>query len=437
MKSRRSSLPMILAASFFPIVSWADQPAYSLQQCFDLAIARSTTVASQVQAVEQAEARISQARAGFMPNFSGSAQTLQEAVPSNAFAVGVLPSNQNTVKATANLNLFRGFKDFASLKQKNLQRDYYEREKFQATVQLFSDTAQSFFNVRAYEHDLANYREEIQANLDRKKQLTLSRRLARARESDIVSVESAIAGLESSIASTKGLLNAELETLSYLTGVDPDNLKLLDDEKLPTQLPQLDVWLASLDFRPDVKAAVSDRDSSKESVEINRSAYLPSLDLQGNYYPERTGLYQGVNWDTSLTLTIPIWDGGLTSGQVREAKSQVISKEIALDQTRRQAVQQIRSVYRTTVANLDQIEKLRNAVRLSRRNYELFVRDNRSGLVTNIDVLTALATFSQNQRALDRAVSLARFNIEQLAVISAKRDISGRASDNFNNGSLK
>ena len=295
-------------------------------------------------------------------------------------------------------------------------------------MQLFVDVTQSFYEVLSRQADARNYRSEIEANEERRGELLALKRVARARAAEIATVEAAIATLEASSANTRGLLDAARETLSFLTGLPP-GVELIDDQVRPTAVPALDFWLARVEDRPDLRQARSNVDASEENIEAARAARRPSLDLSANYYFRRPGISEDINWDVQLSISQPLFTGGLVQAQVREAMSQRRANEITLEQARDTAQRDVRSLYRTLRANLDQVARLDRAVELTQRNYELLRKDNRAGLATNLDVLQALANVYQTRRAWDVASYAVKNNYERLRAISAQRNENAPGND--------
>lgn len=402
------------------------QTGYTLEQCYGLALEHSKTVAGQAELIRQAEERINQSRAAFRPNVSLGGTILRQETPNSALAQNIFPADQETLRATASQNLFKGFHDLATLEQRKLARRAAAFARDQAEVQLFVDVTQAFYNVLSREADLRNYRDEIAANTDRRGELLAFKRAARARDTDIATVEAAIATLQASVANTRGLLDAARETLSFLTGL-PRDAELTDSKPFPTEASPIGFWLARIDERPDIRQAKSNLEAGGKNVEAARAAARPSLDLSANYYFRRPGINEGVNWDVQLSLTQPLYAGGSIRSQVREAVSQQRGNEITLEQTRETAERDVRSLYRTLQANLDQVARLDRAVALTRRNYELLRRDNHAGLATNLDVLQALANFYQTRRGFDVATYTAKSNYARLRAISARRDVTAPA----------
>jgi outer membrane protein len=73
------------------------------------------------------------------------------------------------------------------------------------------------------------------------------------------------------------------------------------------------------------------------------------------------------------------------------------------------------------VFDASQLAALEKATEAARKNYEAQRHDYRLGLVTNLDVLQALTTFQENQRALDRARYTAKIDFFRLQAAAVRR----------------
>ncbi|MBI1824661.1 MAG: TolC family protein [Nitrospirae bacterium] len=397
--------------------------SYTLEQCYLLALARSEIIASQIELINQAEEHILEHRASFSPTVNFSSNLTTQQTPDNPLLQSVFSANQATAQVTAKENLFNGFRDFAVVRQKTSEKEAARYAKAEAEVRLFEDTAQSFYNVLAYEHDISNFENEIAANQKRKEDLKARIRVAQARESDLVSVESAIASLEAVLSNAMGLLSVAREVFAFLTGL-PNNTAVVDVEIYPQQLGEPEKWMESYERRPDIQEAKWNLNAAERGVHAAQGGYYPSVDLLADYYLTRPGLYSGINWDLQLNITLPLFSGGLIQSQVRDAESQMRQKETVLSQTKREAERDIRSAYNMLKADLIQVSKLEKAAELAQRNYELLLKDNQFGNVSNIDLLQALANAHQLKRGRDHARFNAKLDYAKLQAVSSARDLS-------------
>ncbi|WP_372522520.1 TolC family protein [Sulfuricaulis sp.] len=377
--------------------------ALTLDEYFAAALKRSEVVATQGELIRQAEEHYKQADSALFPTVNGVASyARQDPIPAGDLPNASSPNRQSVAKLTATQPLFRGFREFAGLRQTKALVGAQNQDYLNARTQLFNDVVQNFYIVLSIEQDLKNFSEEINQNIDREKELNGRVRIGRSRISEVLSVQSTINTLRAQVEQLQSQLGTAREAFAFLSGLAPTT-PLRDTEDLPATLEPLDDYLAQLEMRPDVKASQQRLSAAQENTTVARGANLPSLDLNANRYLERTGNLKDSNWDVGVALTVPIYAGGLLQSKVSEAVSQRTQAELSVSQVRRQAEQEIRSIYQSVVFDRLQLDALEKATESARKNYEAQRHDYRLGLVTNLDVLQALTAYQQNQRALDRA----------------------------------
>jgi outer membrane protein len=109
-----------------------------------------------------------------------------------------------------------------------------------------------------------------------------------------------------------------------------------------------------------------------------------------------------VKWDLGLTLTLPLYQGGVVSSQVREAAAKVQEQELSSALAIKSAEQEIRSYYQQVTNGIEQMTSIKEGLEIAEKNYQEQNRDYRFGLSTNLDVLQALNVLQDTRRALDR-----------------------------------
>ena len=393
---------------------------YTLDACFDAALQKSETIADQTEQVAQAEENYKQAKGSMLPTVNGVASYLQQQPYSPGTTSSFSPSTQRVVKITADQPLFRGFRDFAGLRQIGALSQAQKQAKRQAVVQLYETLVQNFFTVLAAEKDLQNFDSETGLYEKRIKELHARVRIGRSRPTEVLTVESSLAAVRSQIEQIQGQINAGRENLAFLTGL-PLNTALIDNNAVPSSAEALDDYLNHVDDRPDVKAARIRYDASKENVNIAKGAHLPSVDLTGNYYLKRNGILNDVKWDVGITLTVPIYAGGILQSKVRNAYSQERQGELALSLAQRQATNEIRTFYSGLESDIALIKVLTVAAEVARKSYTQTDHDYSLGLVTNLDVLQALTSYQESRRALDHAQFNAKIDFQKLQAATGAR----------------
>lgn len=403
----------ILFTGFVDVVRAAS--SFDLNACYRAALQKSEDVASQRESLVQSQERLNQVRGALLPTISGSAVYTREDDPAS-----VKPSiEQNTVKLTADQPLFRGFRDLASLRQQRALVDSQRVLSEQTQNQVFQLLVQSFYQVVASEKDLENLKNEVDLNQKRLKDLVEFRKIGRARDTELLTFQTNQASLEAQIEAAKGAVLVARDNFSYLTGMDRE-AGLMDTVKIPAKLDSVESYLARLESRPDIRALDLTSRASEQGVAIARGGHLPSLDLLGNYYFQRPSPNQNSHWDVGLSLSVPIFQGGVISSQVRQAVSAKTQAQLNLDKARRLAEAQVRSLYHQAMTGYQQVAKQKTAIELSKKTYQAELKNYRLGAVTNIEVLQSMTSAAELQRVLDK--SQYQLKVDYLSLQAATND---------------
>lgn len=404
---------LILGVSSSQGVSGAPASARSFEDCYRAALHRSEAFAGQSELVFQAEERLSQARSGILPSVSAiGTQTWQEA-PASSVGSSLFPAVQPLVKLTATQPLFRGFREFAGIRATGALHGAAIESRRHAATLLYTDVAQAFFSVLSQEQELRNLEGELRLVSKRVSELKERKRIGRSRLSEVLSTEATVSALKAQIETLKGSLGQAREVLSFLTGFGND--VRLEEPREPRPPAQgLDLLLFRVDERPDVRAELKKLQAAEENISVARGAHLPSVDLSGNSYFIRSGSLKDVNWDATLSVSLPIYAGGAIASRAREAASQSRQAALGFSRARRLAEQEIRSLHELLQADEAQLKALGSNALIQERNFEEVSRDYKLGLVTNLEVLQALTGFQQSRRAYDRARYSARLERARL-----------------------
>lgn len=391
-----------------------------VDEAFRRALRQSETVGITEQQRVQAEEAYAQAKASLFPSIVANLSYTRQDVPSAGTASSLSPAEQRFARVQGVQPLFRGFAEYAALRQGKRTTEASELRLKHAELQLFRDVSQAFHDVLSFESDIRNYNEEIDLNRRRLKDLEGFRKIGRARPSEALTTRSNLAALEAQLEATRGALSASREVFRFLTGIAPEE-RLVDRVSWPTTLPAVEEYVQSLDSRPDLQAARKEWEAAGEGKTIARAGHFPSLDLIGNYYLTRPGFLSNVSWDAQLALTFPIFQGGLVNAQLRQASALEKQRELEFVRARRLAEQEVRTQYALLTAAIAQVSGLKGAVEVSRQSFEQVQRDYRLGLVTNLEVIQSLTSVETLQRQYDRSLFGAKHGYLALEAAAARR----------------
>ncbi|MGE4234059.1 MAG: TolC family protein [Bacteriovoracia bacterium] len=375
---------------------------YDLESAYLEALKKTETLGLGNSRVIQATAREDQAWARNFPsiNFIGSYQR-QDTPDSIGTSGGFTKVNQGSARLNLLQPIYRGGRLSASYGVAKHQKESQEHTIETSKLDLYINVSRFYYDIKIAQKELDNLNNSISFTNDRIAELKKRTKIGRTRNGEVLMAQSQLAILQSQLKVAEGQLTVAKDQFGFATGLGSEFLLADEPEALP-ELDKLSSYLDLAEQRPDIQALKATIASNEENIRLARSGHFPSLDLSGNYYLLRIGSLQGVSWDTGVSLTFPIFSGGVVSSQVSEAIALQNESELQLSQLRRQIIANIKATYHNLESILEQVKTLELAYVATEKNYREQTRDYRFSLVSNLDVLQALNSFQDTKRALDR-----------------------------------
>ncbi len=406
----------------------------TLEQVYNAALKNTESVRMAEQRENQARERMEQSDGALLPTISASAayQRLDDTGQPN------FDTDNSTAKLTLQQPLFRGFGEYAARRSAEHELSARSAGVQQARIDLYTQVARAYYDLANQEQEIENINTLIELTERRVKDLKQRMRIGRSRDTEVLTAEAQVANLESQQQQAKTALSQAQDKLMALTGLS-GKIKVATKSSQVEQikLPEVTSQLKSLENRPDLKALREESASLTEQTAIARAGHWPSLDLTGNYYLHREGALKDSNWDISLGLTVPLYQGGIVSSRVREYAAKAAEKNEMLHQAEREARVDLQAAHERVAGGLAQVKTLEKAFKVSEANYKAHLRDYRYSLVTHLEVLQALNSFQETKRTLDKArfqtlIAYAELQAEAAAVPGMSAGASHEPVGNIN-----
>ncbi|MEA3296578.1 MAG: TolC family protein [candidate division Zixibacteria bacterium] len=236
------------------------------------------------------------------------------------------------------------------------------------------------------------------------------------------------------LAAESGVRLAEKRLKSFL-GIDLNEPILLveavDDTSL-INLPSLEQLVDSaLSGRSEMKQAKLMTDMRYKAVKVARSGYFPSLAAVSSYgwqsQSDEFALDRNTSdsWTAGVTLSIPVFDGGLTSGEVSRARAEHRQTELAVEQLKdditlevEQAFDRLLQARKTLDIQGETIAQAEEGMRIANLRYE-------AGEGTLLEVLSAQTALTRARTSLAQATFAfreARANLRKATTIDIGTD---------------
>jgi outer membrane protein len=307
-----------------------------------------------------------------------------------------------TAALTLSQNLFNGFRTENAVNQANSQI-LGSREALRNTeITVLGNSAIAYMNLL---RDTAVYalRQNNVAVLEQ--QLSDTReRLAggEVTRTDLSQAEAAVAQGRADRAAAQTNLRTSIANYRQWIGVEPK--KLAPARALGNLLPKSlnsATQIAEAE-NPLVRGAIENAEAAESAVRIAMGQLAPTVNLVGSvtqqwdFFGTRQRLFDGL---VSARLTMPFYEGGAISTQVRQAKEKLAEARLVVDQQRDQVRASVGSSWAIWENARTVIEAARDQVRAAEAALEGVREEARLGQRTTQDILNA-QLFLLNARVL-------------------------------------
>ncbi|KYG65911.1 transporter [Bdellovibrio bacteriovorus] len=406
----------------FIIALFLSQSAHAigLDQAVQSSLQKNEVVGQSKEQVVQVEELKKQATGSVLPTIALEGSYLIQPEVSDPIAAEFFPDRQTTANVSLNQPLFRGLREFAAIRRQNSLVAAQKQTFMVEVMALYQKVADSYMEVLSLEQDIRNIEAQRGIYQDRVKDLQARSRRGESSGNEAFQAQSTSAALDAEFQIQSGKLKTARENFAFLTGLPVDTK--LDDvpENVVMTLQPLSDYLAKVEDRPDVKVKKQQTEASNEEVSFAKGAHWPTLDLTANYYLIRPeGFTEDLKWDVLLKMKLPLYEGGTTQSKVREAASKRAGADLALNEARRKAEAEIKSLHESLRLRADQIKYLKLSAELAEKNYKFLLRDSRRGLARSTDVQVGLTEYRGQKRAYDAARYQAQLERIRLDLASA------------------
>ncbi|MEK0361129.1 TolC family outer membrane protein [Pseudomonas sp. CBC3] len=412
---RRLTLALAVAASSGLV--WAETaPPLSnrtdLVSVYRQAVENNADLAAARAQFKATQEVVPQARAGLLPNLSAGAEMSDTRTDLDTDVGSRSLSRSGTVyQATLSQPIFRAERWF-QLQAAEAISEQAALEYSIAEQDLIRLTAQAYFSVLRAQDNLAAAKAEESAF---KRQLDQADERFEVGLSDRTDVLEAQAGFDTARANrliTQRQVDDAFQTLFTLT-----NREYLALEGVEHSLPVLpptpndaSAWVNTATRQNlDLLAINQAVNAAEETLRQRRAGHAPtvdavarysrgdndslgfsntgSMDIPGYSLPRYTGDVEQSS--IGLQLNIPLYSGGLTSSQRREAFHQLTQTEQQRESLRRQVVESTRNLHRAVNTDVEQVQARRQSIISSQSALEATDIGYQVGTRNIVDVLDA------------------------------------------------
>jgi outer membrane protein len=390
---------------------------------------------------------VPQARAALLPQLSAGL-SLQQFHPSfsngtNADGTPNTGGDGHSRERDLTLSLNQSVLDLSRFARERQAKQTEEAQEatYEGELQdLYVRSTSAYFNVLVAADQVEVFRSYEDAYKQSFDQATIKFDQGLAPEADLTQSKAYYLLIKSERVDAENALKDARRALQQLTGKEPGTLKTLRDD-IPMETPTPDNSAAWVDQamrqNPSVIAANHLVRADEHSINAARSGHLPTLNAAVGY--DKVGAWSNAARGTAaygpgsttigLVLTVPIFSGGLTQSQVRQAIHQRDEDQSDLESVRRQTARDTNNYFNLVVAGIGQVNDARDAVDAAKKSlaslragYDIGTQ-SLTNVVVAIEILAQIRTqytalrhnFILNKLLLKRSVGAAELkDVEEI-----------------------
>ena len=404
-----------------PRVAKAGVPTkVTLVQAVAIAVAQSPTLAQARATYAQALAKYDVAKSAVFPSISGSAAATRTFSSGTIGGVGGGLGTPNGIYNSVNYGLklseliYDGGRVIAGIHVAKSGQVAGRDTLIRTLQQLGYTVAQAYYGVLLADRTVGVDEQIVKQYLTQEQLVAAQIRVGAAAPSDLYSARALTAQARLQLVTDQGARIAAQATFATTLGLDANALiepidnttgSLTAPAAKFTVLPYDRALKRALLMRPDYLAALNNYQAAKENVRFNRLTKFPSVNANAS-----DGYQSGLNGipvqtkSLGATLTVPIFDQGLTNYNVAVAAAQADAAKAGITLSRLQVESDVRSAIAKVAAAQAALDQAQASLKAAQVGYDAAGAQYKAGVANLVTLVTAEATLATAQKNAVSAV---------------------------------
>jgi outer membrane protein len=339
-------------------------------------------------------------------NWSGNDNTNPATKPENTTYMGT------RYFVSLNQTLF-DFAKFWNWQRANKVEEQYSAENIEAQHALIHKVVEKYFGVLEAEDQLYFYQTEKNAMAKRLEQTQRQFSKQLVKITDVYTIEARLDQLKASEIEAETIVVTAKEALKELTNTPFSDLyKLKDDVDYKPLDGQLEQWIeVAKSENPSLAAQLKAIEAANDGVTVQKSKFMPVVDLQLNYYDTNTG-YQSSKITNSgsvstqvaaINVSVPIFDGGVSIHRLFESEHRLELAKNENEAKVRALIKETSDSFLSSNASVRRISASQKALGSATKSLEATEKGFKKGVVTMTDILNAQQEEFKAKRELSQS----------------------------------
>lgn len=386
----------------------------TLEECIQTALNNHPDLAAAASRIDSKQASVGQAASGTRPQVSlGSGYTRSDN--------SVQDSNSGSYKTDvqASQTLFDWGRNDLGIKGAKTELDATTADYLTARDTVISNVRSAYYglNMAVREHEIAltryqNYERRLEWARSYYKVGTKARIEVSKAEADLanskltlVKSESSAEQYRSQLASAMGVPMLNIENVRDV--LEPDDWNVLLDESVA----------AALENRPELIAQRKRVDYAKINLELQKKGKSPSISASAGYNLYGNAPFDENGWSAGLSLSVPIFDGGLTRSKIDGARADLTTSEAQYESRANSVILEVRQAWESLREARQSLDASNESERYAKETLDLALGRYKAGVGDSLEISDAVESYSTAQ--MNTATSLYNYQNAKLQLQKA------------------
>jgi outer membrane protein len=393
---------ILLLIFLFPFSQAHAETKLTLQDCIDTALKNQPALKAAHAGIAAGKGREIQARSPYLPQITASTGYSDNRQLGGAFGDSTTKSYTSTLSANQMIYDFGKTGNAFDAARFGARSAGLDADRVSQDVVL--NVKQAYFGLLQAKRLIIVAQKTLEQTESHLKQAQAFFRAGSKPRFDVTRAEVEVNSAKLSMINANNTLRIRTIALYNAMGIEPGGDVAIEDIlSASTEVPLYDeVKAAALQNRPEMRKADADIEAARSRVKAAESGYYPTLSANGAYNWAHGSSSMGPNsmgttfhgdvqdsWNAGITLSVPLFEGGLTKGKVGEARANLLIAEAQRDTLKQSILIELSQAYADMESAKVRIDVMESSLQKAREN--LFIAQGRyeAGVGPYIEVTDA------------------------------------------------
>jgi outer membrane protein len=380
------------------LLSPADAEAIlSLHDCIDTALKNQPTMRAAQAGVAAGKGREMQAFAPYLPQITASTGYSDNRQLGGAFGDSTTKSYTTTLSANQTIYDFGRTGNALDAARFGTQSAQFDADRVKQDVIL--NTKQAYFALLQAKRLVIVSQKTLEQAESHLKQAEAFFRAGSKPRFDVTRAEVEVNSARLNLINANNTVRIRTIALYNAMGSEPGGVLDIEDVlTVSATVPSYElVKDAALKNRPEMRKAEADIEAARSRIKSAESGYFPTLSASGAYnWAHGTSsmgpLFRGDvqdSWNAGVTLSLPLFEGGLTRGKVGEARANQLIVEAQRDTLRQSVLIELSQAYADMESARVRIDVMESSLQKARENLSIAQGRYEAGVGPYIEITDA------------------------------------------------